>query len=392
MKNNQPLTTSYFISRFLILSGLIVGVSACQPLNSQTNSKKAPKEITGRSDTQLVLNNAILEKSNPQGNLQWKIKSELTVYSEDRQIANLETVTANLLQDGKIILKVKGDKAEVQDNGNLIFLRDNVVATDTRNQTIIKGNLVEWRPQEHILVLSQNLTGTHQNINLRAETATYFTDTENLELLGQVIADMTDPFLRLETDRLVWQIPQQKIVGNKPWRVVRYEGEIVTDRLVADGGEWDLENHTVALNKNIELISLSPQLQIATDSAKWNYQKRTIISDRPIQIVDRQRQITVTGNQGDLDLIKNIANLTKGVEGNRKINPANFHANELTWNIPTQTIEARGNVFYGQTSPPVEVTGDKAVIKLQENNAVVSTNRTNKRRVISVLSDRAAPR
>ncbi|MDJ0533100.1 MAG: LPS export ABC transporter periplasmic protein LptC [Xenococcaceae cyanobacterium MO_207.B15] len=372
---------------FLILSGLLLGISACQSTNSQTNPDTAAKEITGRSDTELVLNNAILEQSNSQGNLKWKIKSQVTVYTDDRQIANLEKVTANLLQDGKIILKVKGDKGEVRENGNLIFLRDNVVATDTRNETIIKSNLVEWRPQENILVVTQNLTGSRKNINLRGERATYFTDTENLELLGQVVVNTTDPFLRLETDRLVWQIPQQKIVGNKPWRVVRYQGEIVTDRLVADRGQWDLENYTVVLNKNIELISLSPQLQVATDSATWNYQKRTIISDRPIQILDRQRQITVTGNKGDLDLIKNIAHLNQGVKGNRKINPAKFYASELTWNIPSETIDARGNVFYQQISPPLELTGDKAVIKLQENNAVVSSDQTNNRRVISVVGD-----
>ncbi|HHP7231663.1 MAG TPA: LPS export ABC transporter periplasmic protein LptC [Xenococcaceae cyanobacterium] len=391
MKTHKLGQTYGLIKGFLLLSGLLIwGITACQALDSSPNpDSNATKEITGRADTQLVLNNAILEQSSSKGNLQWKIKSELTVYSDDRKIANLETVTANLIQDGKIILKVKGDRGEVQDNGNLIFLRDNVVATDTRNQTIINSDLVEWRPQENVLVITQNLTGSHQNLNLRAETATYFTDTENLELSGQVVADLVNPFLRLETERLVWQISQQKISGDLPWRVVRYQEGIVTDRLVADRGEWDLASKIIALKQNIELISLSPQLQIATNSAKWNYEKRTIISDRPIQILDRQHQITVTGNQGDLDLTTNIANLTQGVAGNRQINPAQFYAKELTWDMLRQTIEARGDVYYQQTSsPPLELTGDKAVIKLQENQAVVSSNNNHQRRVISVLSDR----
>ncbi|MDJ0647674.1 MAG: LPS export ABC transporter periplasmic protein LptC [Xenococcaceae cyanobacterium MO_188.B19] len=388
MNKNKPLINHYFLHRFLLLSGLLLGVCACQPVNRETKSENPPKVITGRSDTQLVLDNAILEQSNSEGNLQWKIKSELTVYSDDRKNADLEVVTANLLQDGKIILKVKGDRAEVKDNGNLIFLKGNVVATDTRNQTIIEGDLAEWRPLENILVLTENLTGSHKNLNLRGKTATYFTDTENLELLGEVVADTINPFLRLETDRLVWYIPQEKIIGKKPWRVVRYQGTIVTERLVSDGGEWNLSTKTLTLSKNIELISLAPPLQIATDSAKWNYEKRTIISDRPIQILDRQRQITITGNQGDMDLTKNIAHLTQGVKGNKKINPAKFYADDLTWNISTQIIEAIGNVFYEQSSPSLELTGDRAVIKLEENNAVVSTDQNNKRRVISVLSDR----
>ncbi len=388
MNKNKPLINYYFLNRFLLLSGLLLGVCACQPLNGETNSDNPSKVITGRSDTELVLNNAILEQSNSQGNLQWKIKSEVTIYSDDRKTADLERVTGNLLQDGKIILKVKGDRAEVKDNGNLIFLKGNVVATDTRNQTIIQSDLAEWRPLENILVLTENLQGSHENINLRGNRATYFTDTENLELLGEVVADTINPFLRLETDRLVWYIPQEKIVGNKPWRVLRYEGTVVTERLISDGGEWDLSTKTLTLTKNIELISLAPPIQIATDSAKWNYEKSTIISDRPIQIFDRQRQIRITGNRGDMDLTTNIANLTQGVKGNRKINPAKFYADDLTWNIPIQIIDARGNVFYEQSSPPLQLTGDKAVIKIEENNAVVSTDRNNKRRVISVVSDR----
>ncbi len=387
MKINQPLTNFYFFNRFFILLGLLLGISACQPLKSQADSDSAPKEVTGRSNTQLVLNNAILEQSNTQGNLQWKIKSEVTVYSDDRQNANLEVVTANLLLDGKIILKVKGDRGEVQENGNIIFLKGNVVAIDTRNQTIIQGDLAEWRPQENLLIVSQNFTGNHKNIRVKAENATYFTDVENLELLGKVAVDATNPFLRLKTDRLVWHIPEEKVLGNTPWRVIRYQGTIITDRLVADGGEWDIGGQAMTLKNNIELISLKPEVQIATDSAKWNYQKRTIISDRPIQIFDRQRQITITGNQGDMDLGKSIANLTKGVKGSRKINPAEFYANDLTWNIPTEIIEATGNVIYNQASPPAKLTGDRAIIKLQENNAVVSSDGNNQKRVISVFSD-----
>ncbi len=379
----KQLINFYCINLFFLLSGLLLGISACHSPENQTNSDTKATKVTGRSDTQLVLNNAILEKSSVKGNWQWKIKSEQTVYSNDRQTANLEKVTANLLQDGKIILKVKGDEGKVLEQGNLVFLQGNVVATDARNQTIIQGDLVEWRPQEHILGLSQNFTATHQNIKLQAEKATYFTDTEKLEVSGKIIVDNIAPFLQLKTERLVWHIPQQKILGNKPWKVIHYQEKIVTERLVADGGEWDLENQTMTLKKNIELISLSPQLQIATDSATWNYQQRTINSDRPIQILDRQRQVTITGNQGDLDLITNIANLTQGVEGKRKINPAQFYANDLTWNIPAQTIEAIGNVFYEQTSPSLKLRGDRAFIELQENKVVISSNK----QVISVVGD-----
>lgn len=49
-----------------------------------------------------------------------------------------------------------------------------------------------------------------------------------------------------------------------------------------------------------------------------------------------------------------------------------LNAKNLTWYVPTQLVEATGDVVYQQAEPPASFTGQKAVGKLQEQNVVVS--------------------
>ena len=333
-----------------IAVGLLSATVACRESKPQAKSQPQNTEIAGRPNTELVLNNAVLEQFNKQENLSWKIKSERTTYSDDKKIAYLDQVTGNLIQDGQLILQISAERGEVRDNGHLILLQDDIVAVDPRSQMILNSDRAEWRPQEHILTITENLRVDYSNLEVTANKAQYFTAQENLELTGQVIANMIDPYLILNTERLLWQIPQQKIIGNTAWQVVRYQDDIVTDRLVADQGEVNLEQQTLNLNQNIEIISLDPQLQIATNSAQWNYQNRLITATEPIQVIDRQRQLDVTGNQGQVDLSTEIVTLQGGVKGIDNRDRSTLYSQELTWDIPSNTVTATGDVVYDEKS------------------------------------------
>lgn len=366
---------------------LIFLVTACQTSKSALTSNQEQPTNDGRANTQLTLNDAVLEQSNSEGNLFWKIKAKRTTYSDDKQIAYIEDITANLLQDRQIILKVKGKTGEVQEQGHLILIKDQIVASDARNETILRGNLIEWRPSENVLTIKDNLQANHPNLIVTANTAKYFTDTENLELIGQVIANTLDPTLLLESDRLLWQISQQKVIANNPLKIVRYQKETITDRLVADTAEVDLNQQIVTLNRNVELISVKPELQIATNSALWNYKARFIDSSQPIQVVAREQQLNVTGNQGQIDLIREIVTLKNGVKGINNREQATLYAQQAIWNMTQQEIVATGNVIYNKTQPKIDLTGDKAVIKLAENKAIVTSNQPQDKPVVSVVNN-----
>ncbi len=368
---------------FLLVLCLLI--PACQATLPNNSVAEEQTDNTTRLNTKLVLNDAVLEQSNLEGDLVWKIKAKQTTYSDDRKIAYVEKITANLLKNGKVILKVKGDKGEIRDNGNAILLTDNIVANDVRNKSVFRGNFVEWHPPENTLVIKNNLQVNHPDLIVTANTAKYFTDVESLELIDDVVANTTNPNLLLEGSRLSWQIPQQKIISQSLVKIVRYQKEEITDRIFADAANVDISEHNVNLHGNVELISVEPELSVASNSFVWNYRKRLIISDQPIQLVNNLQQFSVTGNHGQVDFKSEIATLKNGVQGINNREQATLYAQQAIWDINRQEIDAVGNVIYKRTQPNVNLTGDRALIDLGENKAMLSSKQPRQKPVVSIV-------
>ena len=365
-----------------MLTIITVSTFGCQTSTPDLNPNSNQISDT-RSDTQLVLNNAVLKQSN-QNNV-WKIKADRIVYSEDKKTATLDKVVGNLLQDDEIILKISANEGTISNNGNLILLSGDIIVSDSRNDSAINANAIEWRPQENLLLIKDNLVGVYPNLKVTATEGQYFTDRENLEIQGNVVATTNQPSLQLKSDRLMWDIPQEKITIPNALEIVRYEEETITDRLKSDRAEVNLTENTVVLNKNIELITLDPQLQMATDSLTWNYQQRTGKTEQPIQIINRDRQISLTGNRGEIDLKRSIAKLENGVKGISSSKPSELYARQLTWNIDTEKIEATGNVIYEQSDPQAYLTGEKAVGTLGGNDIAVTSD--GKKQVTTIIDN-----
>ena len=359
---------------------LLTSVVACQ---STTTDSQPVKPSVSRSDTQLSLNNAILQQSNKQDNTVWKIKADNIVYSEDRQTATLDRVIGNLLQNGTVILKVSAKTGKVFDNGNSIVLEEDIIVSDPRNGSVITSNAVEWRPRENLLIIKGELSGIRDNLQITAGLGRYFTDLEKLEIEDNVVAATTQPNLQLTSDRLVWNVGRDLVVSPGAVDIIRYDDEQITDRVVSDRAEVNLASKSAILERNVELVTSKPQLQVATDYLTWNYQKRIGKTDRPIQIVDRDRQIGLTGNRGEIDLTQQIAKLDNGVRGINRLEVSELYARQLTWNINTQEIEAIGNVVYDQTDPPASLTGEKAKGTITDNKIVVTSD--GKQQVTTVI-------
>lgn len=372
-------------SQILWFGLLIFTLSACQ--SAKPAAEQPENSNVARSDTQLVLNDAILEQSNNQGNSLWRIKAERTFYSQDRQTAILKKITANLFQEGKLVLQLSAKQGESQNNGASIFLRGNIIATDPRNGATLRSEEIQWYAQEDVLILPQQLTANYPNLEISAAQGKYYPTSQNLELEGNIILTNTEPSLQLKTERLVWLIPQKQVRSDRPLEIVRYQGETITDKLVAARGEVKLAQNSAILQENVELQSLEPQMQIATNSAEWNYQTQIVTTNKPVKIVDRENQLIVIGNQGQINLSSNIAHLWQGTQGIAQKNQAQLYSQELAWNIPTETVEALGNVVYQQNNPAINLTGDRAIGKLTENNVVVSSNNTKGDRVTSIIDN-----
>lgn len=347
-------------------------LTACPVRETATQPPKNTRPP--RSDSQLILNNATLEQADINGQTLWKIQVESAVYSADKKRANLTKVRGNLFQGKTIVLQISADNGEIERNGENVTLKNNVLAIDPRNKAALRSNAVEWHPKEALLKVSQPLKGTHAKVVVVAQQGQYSTRTQQLELSGNIIATAQNPKLQLKTDRALWKIPQQTVIGDRPLTLTRFEGNTITDKLSAGRVEVLLAKKIANVQQNIEFKAVEPPLQIAAAAATWDYKNRLVTSDKPIEIVHYRDDIVVTGNSARVDLVSRIAQLNGGVRGVNRRNPAQLYAQTLTWNVGPQTVEAQGNVIYEQANPQFNLTGEKALGSLVAKNITIQGN------------------
>ena len=301
-----------------------------------------------------------------------------TTYSPDRKVGYLDNVTGNFWENQELAIYLTAAKGQVIDDGNTIILTDNVVIRDIRNQTIITADELTWYPEQNLIILTANLTGQHPQFNVTSTMGKYHTDTQELELIGNIVGYSQESPVKFSSNQLLWKINEEKILINSPVEIVRYnQDDVITDKIVAKELAIDLALHQAKFKGNVEFISSEPAVQIASNSIIWNYQERTIIADEPVKLIHHDEQITLNANHGKIDLVTELAHLSQGVQGTTPRNQANLYASELIWSMNTQIVEAKGNVIYEQVEPYVHLTGDKAVGTIQDNQIVVSSEQNN---------------
>lgn len=361
---------------WLVIGALFLSLSSCrnnqQVSNPESNGTTEEETIEER----LILENATLNQVDANGNTLWKLNVKRVVYRQNNQNAALEEVTGELYEAGEVFLKIQAKQGKIIDDGTRINLEGDVVATDPRNGATLNTKSVEWSPQDQLLIIPQPLNGQHPRFNVSADEGKYYTNREELALIGNVEGISEDPPLQLQGEKVNWLIPEETVKSQQPLQVDRYDPqtETIRDRVTADSGEVKLAEKIVSLEDNVEFKSSEPPLQAASNAITWEVEKKVITSSEPIQVVQTEDQITLTGNQGKINLNTETAQFEGGVKGVSESNQATLFANRLRWNIPTQEMEAQGNVIYQQNDPPLTTTGEQARGILSQENIVVQGN------------------
>lgn len=359
-------------------------------------------------EQQLILNNATLENADEAGNVLWKVQVDRAVYQDETKNATLETVTGNFLQDGEVVLQLSADGGEITEEGQRIVLRDNIVATDPRNGVVLRCNLLYWFPEEGRVQVEEAVDGSNPELRVEAKTAQYWTEAQRIEAKEEVVMTGLKTPMQARTDQVEWDIPAQMVRSETKITIDRYdpppeappeaEGDdpeptpvaeavppVVSDRIVADQAEFNLEQEIVRLTGNVESRSMEPPMQIASNAIVWNLVTRIVRSEQPLTVIDRQEQITVTANQGMADLEAEVVRVSGGARGINRRRPADLYANQIVWNIRPQKVEAVGDVIYQQTDPPLHLTGSRAVGTLHNQRIVVSGGGSSASRVTTII-------
>jgi LPS export ABC transporter protein LptC len=355
---------------------LVLGTTvACGNRNHTAEKIAQDSKQAEDFDNSLTFNAVTLEEFDGKGQLWWKVKATQASYSKDKKVARLQQPNGEFFQDGKSVLQVKGQQGEVQQNGQTIFLRGKITATDTRDGLVMQGDELEWQPRKDLVIVRNNLTGTHRQLKLAAKEGRLFTRTQRLELQGQVQAQATNPDLKFQSERLIWQIKQQTLASDRPLQIERFNKTVLTDRATANQGIADLKAKTITLKQNARLTLVDPPVQLASNDLVWDLQAQRVASDQLLTIDNRQQQVTLSGNEGRIDLKSKMLYLAGDVRGTGEKNQSQLNSDRLNWNITTQKFEADGNVRYQQSQPPLNLAGPRATGTLRDQNILVSGGR-----------------
>ncbi|MEH2361447.1 LPS export ABC transporter periplasmic protein LptC [Nostoc sp.] len=380
------------ISSFLLLPltfFLVFGLVACggkTPSASQQNTGGSSNQ-----DNNLTFFDVTLEQADEVGRPIWKVRAKRAKYTKEKQIGQAESPYGELYQDGKVVYQIKADVADIEQDGKQLLLKGKIFATDPSNGIVLRGNELEWRPKEDLLIVRNQINGTHKQLQAVAQEARVKTREQRMEFSGGVVANSTDPQMQVRTEHLIWNIKEEKLIGDRPIQIDRYKDNKISDRGKGNSAEVNLKTKIATIQQNAQLELLDPPVQIASNSMIWNMNTETVTTNSPVRMFQRVENLTVTANQGEMKIPQKTVYLTGNVNaiGQRR---QSLKSNTLTWYLDNKLVEAQGNIVYRQVDPPLNFTGETAVGNLQTENIVVKGGSSSGRVVTEIIPQEKANR
>lgn len=366
----------------ILVVGAIVVVSIRLIRNSEFSADYLPEEQQEELEAGLTLRDVILEQQDDDGQLLWRVNADEVTYSPDQESANLVRLEGELFQDGELLYRVKSDRGMIRENGDVIFLEENIVANGIQNQMVIKGETLEWRPEEDIMTVRGNLTGSHPQVRAQAGEARVYNREQRMEFEQDVIATTVvpnpqeDPWIKLQADTLEWQWALEEIGSDQPLRIERFQDNRVTEVLTGQEGLVELAENRATVANDVDVLLTEIPLVAESDQAVWEIEEEIIQVDRPIRIVNQQEKVTLTAQRGQLDVADEVVYLNQDVVVVAEENASRLTANRLAWNLDDQTVLAEGAVNYQQQrDPQITLSGPRARGRIEAQTIVVDGGR-----------------
>ncbi|MFN6463359.1 MAG: LPS export ABC transporter periplasmic protein LptC [Nostoc sp. DedVER02] len=381
------LTPSFlFFPLIFLLIFSLVSCGGKSPPASQENPT-----VSSKQDSDLTFFDVTLEQADEVGRPIWKVRAKTAKYTKEKQIGQAESPYGELYQDGKVVYQIKADIADIEQDGKQLFLKGKIFATDPKSGVVLQGNELEWRPKEDLLIVRNQINGTHKQLQAVAQEARVKTREQRMEFSGRVVANSTDPQLQVRTEHLIWNIKEEKLIGDRPLQIDRYKNGKISDRGKGNSAEVNLKTKIATIKQNAQLDLLDPPVQIASNSMTWNMNAETVITNSSVRMFQRVDNLTVTANKGEMKIPQKTVYLTGNVNaiGQRR---QSLQSNTLTWYLDNKLVEAQGNVVYRQVDPPLNFTGETAVGNLQTENIVVKGGSSSGRVVTEIIPQERANR
>ncbi|QSJ17480.1 LPS export ABC transporter periplasmic protein LptC [Nostoc sp. UHCC 0702] len=369
----------YYLPLTLLLVIELVACGGKLPTVSKTNNSNSSSQ-----DSNLTFFGVALEQFDEAGRPIWKVQAKRAKYTKEKQIGQAENPYGELYQDGKVVYQIKAEQADIEQDGKQLFLKGKIFATDPSSGVVLQGNELEWRPQEDLLIVRNQLNGSHKQLQAVAQEARVKTREQRVEFSGKVVANSADPQMQMRTEHLIWQIKEEKLIADRPLQIDRYQNNQITDRGKGNSAEVNLKTKIATLKKDAQVVLLDPPMQIDSDSMTWDMNTETVATNTPMRVFQRAENVTVTANQGEIKIPQKTAYLKGNVNavGQRR---QSLKSQTLTWYLDKKLLEGQGNVVYRQIDPPLNFTGETAVGNLETENIVVRGGKSSGRVVTEII-------
>ena len=361
-----------FLCLLFLTLPLLAGVVSC---GRQRQAQDDSSDNVEEPDRDLSFNNITLEQSDDEGELIWRMIADRAVYSQDRRVATIENPSGEFFQDDEPTLKIQAEQGEVLNDGERIFLSGNVVATDVESGAVVRGDELEWRTGDELIIVRNNVIGTHPDFTIAANQSRVSIAEQRIEVSGDVAAISSDEDLQIQGAEIVWLLEEDLLVSDRPIEIQQRDDDDVTGRAKGDRAEFNLATETALLEDNALVVLQDPAIRVNGDSLEWNLADNSVVSSEPLRVLHREERVTLAANQGNGDLDTQIFYMTGDVVVIAQRNRARLNSNQLTWMIPTQEIVAEGDVVYRQIDPVFDLRGPRAEGKLENETIVVSGGR-----------------
>jgi LPS export ABC transporter protein LptC len=350
------------------LSGLLFWIF--QPKKSALKSGSGGD--AGLLDPSLKLDDLVLEQADDQGNLLWKLKAKKATYNRDKKEGEIIDLSGELYQDGKPAFKISAKKGEIIGDGKVMLLKENIVAVAIKDGVEFKGNEMEWKPKDDQLSIKNKFTAVHKQVKVAATGGQYFSRKRQADLVGAIVAEVKDPKLKLQTEKLTWLLEPQTIDSQAPVTIERTVEKVVTDRATAAKGSYDLKSNVAKLTTDVKISVANPDVKITGEELTWDTKKQLVTAPKPFSAFSAAEQVTMSSDRGEFKLKEKIGYLTQNVKGARASNQATIATDKLTWFLEPQTFEAEGNIVYRSANPAANLVGKTAKGNLTTQQVTVT--------------------
>jgi LPS export ABC transporter protein LptC len=351
-----------------------IGLSACSPNQS---AKPAATPVPGG----VGLNALTLRRTDNQGRPLWQIEAKTAKYQNNQ--GQVQALVGQLFEAGKPVFRLQSPTAQIRQQGDQLLIIGRTTVTDLRGKGVLTAEEFVWRPATGTLIARRQPKLIYPLVQVTANEMQADSRQQQVLALGRVQAD--SPLgLRLLSERLNWQIPQERLVagtsgsngaGNPGVRLRQLKGSGKGNSAQGETLTFDLKTQTVqlqSLQSPAQIQLAQSQLTITGQDFTWLIPKQHLTSDRPLTVRSAKSAVNVSANRGNLDLATETVVLNGNVRAIGQKQQSMLSTDQLTWLIPTQRLEAVGNVRYQQQQPRFTVRGGRAVGLIDEQQVSIS--------------------